>query len=1000
MGKIRDRMNPWILKTQGPHGLDLALRYVESADPHDLAAIQQSTVRGGWLTYLRMEMNLPPRLEDEDRRTLHVLAAKHDYPNLHYWLSKAMAVESPAEDYLGTLRGELKRVGLPDDEIAPTLIAYLGDFQTQGRLNSAARYVLALTDQQLAQIVKSARISPHQSHLGNAAFLGLVELLFAVAPDRLDVIAPLILEPSRLSAEMSELMLRKGGKRFEPQIAASWKSVPDEWTRYCIAKALVAHDPERYKDEALSLCRELLEPAKNQRVNGGEICDWLASTYGAEARDDICRYLERPDAPPYLLGMALNAASKSLGKSAIPVMLVAARNADPNLRRAAFTHLIKLDDGSLSPEIKSGLEAGIDEAMKAENEYQPGKSLVEWINMAAKWQPNQLVEKLWPLSEHKSKRVRDASARALGRMGDEIVPRAIPLLTHKKADRRSWVVTLLLTAGSPAALSAFESRLDEEPDDEVRDAMLLALDAARAASGREFTRAEVADRVARAAKKIEQPPAAWLDESRLPPLRYADGTPLGGETTRFLLYRQARAREMRPDVEARPLYAMIDRANSGDFALELLKLFAATKADAADRWVLAVTGLLGDDRVVPTLNSLIQQWGDSARGKMAEYGVQALALLGTDTALTTVDALALRYRVKNKNIGAAAVAAFAEAAERRGISTDELGDLVVPWLGFAPGKPRIVEAGGKRFQVAVSSEWKLVYRDLEKNKPVSSLPKSAPKEILATIKDEAAILKDVTKGQKARIENLMVRQHRWPVARWRALFLDHPLLFPFAARLVWGAYDQDHKLVGTFRALEDRSLTTPADEAFTLEGVASIGITHPLELDEAARSAWRTHLADYEIKTPFPQLDRPVVAVKDNERSQKMCRDYDGTSLNAMTFRSRAEKLGWARGSVTDAGGVDAYRKVFPGAGVEAFLGLDGMFVGIGMNDTIQLQNLLFVRAGTVKIGSYVYDTPSDEADPRLIPFGEVPPVVFSEVMGDLARISGKQAGDSEQTQA
>jgi len=300
-------------------------------------------------------------------------------------------------------------------------------------------------------------------------------------------------------------------------------------------------------------------------------------------------------------------------------------------------------------------------------------------------------------------------------------------------------VALLSSVGSPSALEALEARLDDETDDEIRDAMLLALDAARAASGKEVTREEIADRVTRAAKKLKAPVAAWLDESRLPPLRNKDGTELGAETTRFLLYRQSRAREMRPDVEARPLFAMIDRKTSSDFALELFKMFASTKAEAADRWALAITGLLGDDRVVPTLNALIQQWGDSARGKMAEYGVQALALLGTDAALTSVDALALRYRTKNKNIGAAAVEAFAEAAERKGLTVDELGDLVVPWLGFTPGQPRVVDCGGKPFQVKVGPDFKLAYRDIEKNKPAKSLPKAAPKEVLAQLKNEAEI---------------------------------------------------------------------------------------------------------------------------------------------------------------------------------------------------------------------------------------------------------------------
>jgi hypothetical protein len=49
-----------------------------------------------------------------------------------------------------------------------------------------------------------------------------------------------------------------------------------------------------------------------------------------------------------------------------------------------------------------------------------------------------------------------------------------------------------------------------------------------------------------------------------------------------------------------------------------------------------------------------------------------------------------------------------------------------------------------------------------------------------------------------------------------------------------------------------------------------------------------------------------------------------------------------------------------------------------------------------VEVGSYTYDRPYEVTDPRLIPFGSVPPIVFSEVMADLARIAGK-AGESEE---
>ena len=249
-----------------------------------------------------------------------------------------------------------------------------------------------------------------------------------------------------------------------------------------------------------------------------------------------------------------------------------------------------------------------------------------------------LSDRFWELLGHKSKAVREAAARALGRIGAEVVPRAAGMLEDRKADQRAAAVVVLATAGTPEALQALEKRLDDETDDDIRDAMLLVLDAALAASGREVTREEIDRRIQRTAPKLKAPVANWLDESRLPALRYRDGDPLGSEATRYLLYRQSRAREIQPDIEARPLYALIDRTTSGDFALEVFRQFAGSKADAKDRWALAIAGLLGDDRLVPILNQMIQTWVESSRGKMAEYAVQALALLGTDAALMSVDA--------------------------------------------------------------------------------------------------------------------------------------------------------------------------------------------------------------------------------------------------------------------------------------------------------------------------------------------------------------------------
>jgi hypothetical protein len=337
---------------------------------------------------------------------------------------------------------------------------------------------------------------------------------------------------------------------------------------------------------------------------------------------------------------------------------------------------------------------------------------------------------------------------------------------------------------------------------------------------------------------------------------------------------------------------------------------------------MAFAALVGDDRLVPVFSRQIKEWADNMRGKLAEYAVQALALLGTDAALLTVDAIAIRYRSKNKKI--------------------------------------------------------------------AKLPDSVASDVKTEFKELAASLKEAVKSQLLRMETLMVRQFRWPVARWQELYLQHPLLLPFTQRLVWGAYDKAGKLICAFRALEDHSLTDAADNSYTLPGDCAVGIVHPLELTPETRRAWLKHLADYDVAPPFAQLERPVVALKPDQRGKKFGIEVANTNLNAMTFKGRAERLGWTRGSVCDGGCITCYFKSFPTAGVDVFVETDGMYVGIDMYSDIQLGKVFFVKHASVQIGSYIYDEPDDVSDPRLVSYDDVHAIAFSEAMSDLAKIAGR----------
>jgi hypothetical protein len=308
----------------------------------------------------------------------------------------------------------------------------------------------------------------------------------------------------------------------------------------------------------------------------------------------------------------------------------------------------------------------------------------------------------------------------------------------------------------------------------------------------------------------------------------------------------------------------------------------------------------------------------------------------------------------------------------------------------------VLVSGQQSWELWIGPDFKPVYKDLKTGKKANKLPASAGPDLLDEQKAFAAGLKEAVKAQLLRMETLLVRQFHWPVARWLALYPVHPLLRPFAEQLIWCHHPEGGGPFTAFRYTGDGSLTTVGGDTFALPASGGISLLHPLLLSEPDKAAWEDHLDDYEVMPPFPQLQRPVFICPNEERSVPKLQTVSGTELNAMTFRGRAERLGWVRGSVCDGGVIATYRKVFSGTGVDAFLELDGMFAGIGVNDSVTLGAVWFVKTGAVKTGSYVYDEPSSDADPRLLPAGSVPPVAWSEVMADLYKISGKKQNDSQ----
>jgi HEAT repeat protein len=783
---------------------------------------------------------------------------------------------------------------------------------------------------------------------------------------------------NRLHTPLAEILLSEPHARFENEIYCIFQRERATYSKFRLGVCLAARNP-KYLTEALQAARASLA-GSNWSNPHTHVCEWMVDKFGVQVIPEISSYIHRSNnINDYAKQHMISYCASRLGKDALPVVLAGIQSPVVETRFAAVSHLIAMDAVTYAAIIKDEIERGLSEDAT--------DTVIRHIALAARCNAADVSETLWKLAVGKSKPVRVAAARALSTAGSAVLPHALALLRDRKADSRISAVIVISSIGDPEASKALEEAVESEENDDVREEMLAALQESWKASGRKLSLDFVELRAQRVAEAGWRAPL-WMSKISLPQMIYTDGRPVPWATILYILMRQQKFGDIRSPIELLSLYEQVDRRSTADFAMAVLHGFVESGADAKDKWALAIAGLLGDDRVVPVLHAQVRNWVEEGRGKLAEYAVYALALLASDRALLALDSISMRYRNKMKNVGAAAVQSFASAAESLGMTVDELGDRVVPDLGFGPGRSQVVSCGVKQVEVILGLDFKLAYVDLQRNKKIGSPPAGTPNEVKAELKELSALLRDVAKTQIRRLESLMVQQRRWPVDDWRRLFLRYPLMIPFGVRLVWGEYTANGEMMGTFRALEDSTLVSQSSELVQLDDAHTVGLVHPLELDESLWLRWKDHLDNYQVASPFPQLDRAVVIVSPEQARSVFCGDFEDCDINGMTFKGRAERLGWRRGSVCDAGGITAYVKSYPAVGVDAFVMLQGMFVGIDMYSDIQTGRLFFVAHGSVKTGSYQYDEPENDRDSRLIPFGLVPRIVYSETIGDLQNIT------------
>lgn len=403
------------------------------------------------------------------------------------------------------------------------------------------------------------------------------------------------------------------------------------------------------------------------------------------------------------------------------------------------------------------------------------------------------------------------------------------------------------------------------------------------------------------------PAIAALDQPALLDLL----APLSAQAARALLHLAASSPQELPAL-ARQLLAQAGAENRARLALALVQHWVAADGAPESRWVLKLLPGAADDRIVDVLSSAALAW-HKTRKERAVVALQQLGRLDTVYALSCVQALATGKTLK-PSVLAAAQAVLAEAATRRGMALADLGDELTP--DFDLGRGVQLQVGAQTYDVLLQGDLSLRLRT-PAGKLVRSLPALADEGLRTEWEAAAARLKTLSKGIKAvlqqqapRLQSCLMLGRHWPLATWRSLFLEHPLLRVVAQGLVWRAEPAAGQPF-SLRIAEDLSLVDAQSDAVQLPAEGRIALWHPAQAAEQERAQWRECLADYGLKALVEQVDAPADLPLTSQWQQELLQPLAPIRLTQQALDGLAGPWRFHAGPVCDGPGIYLHLRDF-----------------------------------------------------------------------------------------
>lgn len=383
--------------------------------------------------------------------------------------------------------------------------------------------------------------------------------------------------------------------------------------------------------------------------------------------------------------------------------------------------------------------------------------------------------------------------------------------------------------------------------------------------------------------------------------------------------------------------------------------------------------------------------------KAANACVWALGVMPSPEAATELQRLSItvRYGPAARLIDEAIL----RAAERAGLTPDDLGDLAVPHLGLEDGRIRH-PIGDVTAQIVivnaheVATTW-FAAGGAARPAPPAALKRTHAAELRALARRTEEVRQQLS-VQRQRTERLLSSRRSWPLDRFRDRWLEHPLLSVFARRLIWLVEDAAGARPGAWLGgrlvdCDDRPLDPAAD--------ARVRPWHPLAAEPAAVPAWRGWFERHGVTQPFKQAHREIYLLTEAERATtNFSNRFADHLLRQHQLRALCLERGWTYRLQGSWDGHNNPTITLPEWDLCAELdiaplddgGPAGALSGRAVNLFVATGAVRFHRgAGAPKrtkdalVRAYLRGEQLPSVDTTL-PLAEVPAAAFSEVMRDV----------------